>query len=160
MNLLPFPKENIIDLKLNVDKRGFTTELLREDWFREPQKGFTFHIRQCLLSASYRGVVRAWHRHKRGQDDYMTVIEGASLVVYVGKDGNFYHHFLLANSMQVIKVPGHLWHGTKALGAKDTYTIYHMNQLYDYENPDEERLPYYGNPINPLIKNFPWEDFV
>ena len=35
--------------------------------------------------------------------------------------------------LQIVKIPGHYWHGTKTLGHKPSYTIYFVNNLYDME---------------------------
>src|SRR5207245_1633850 len=41
--------------------------------------------------------------------------------------------------LQVVRIPGHYWHGTKTLGVKPSVTLYCLNRLYDPKNPDEER---------------------
>ena len=59
---------------------------------------------------------------------------------------------------QIIKIPGHLWHGTKNIGTIPSETIYFMNNLYDYDNPDEERIEW-NDPsiIDPKTqKPFDW----
>ena len=42
---------------------------------------------------------------------------------------------LTGENPQVMKVPGHYWHGFKAIGAEPAYLVYFVNRLYDYENP-------------------------
>ena len=63
-----------------------------------------------------------------------------------------------AENPQIIKIPGHLWHGTKNIGNIPSETIYFMNNLYDYDNPDEERIDW-NDPsvIDPKTqKPFDW----
>lgn len=58
----------------NVDERGFFSELLREDW---KDLRCEDSIVQLNYSYSYPNIVRAWHRHLRGQVDYFICIDGA-----------------------------------------------------------------------------------
>lgn len=62
------------ELKKLPDERGFFCEVLRQDW-----KDFLGGewIAQANLSYSYPDMVRAWHRHLRGQTDYFVVVKGA-----------------------------------------------------------------------------------
>ena len=51
-----------------------------------------------------------------------------------------------------------MWHGTKNIGNEPSETIYFMNNLYDYDNPDEERIDW-NDPsvIDPKTqKPFDW----
>jgi dTDP-4-dehydrorhamnose 3,5-epimerase len=60
--------------------------------------------------------------------------------------------------LQVVKIPGHYWHGTKTLGDKSSLTVYFTTRLYDYKDPDEERRPW-NDPaiIDPIAKKpFDW----
>ena len=55
------------------DERGFFTEVMRKDWkdlFGED------NVVQANLSSTYPGVIRAWHRHLRGQVDYFLALKG------------------------------------------------------------------------------------
>jgi len=51
------------------------------------------------------------------------------------------------HKLQMIRVPGHYWHGTKAIGDKPSLTLYFTTRLYDYKNPDEERRPWNDQSI-------------
>jgi len=67
--------EGVRTYQINIlpDERGFFSEVLRQDW-----TGFINEtIVQANLSYSYPGVVRAWHRHIRGQIDHFLVLKGA-----------------------------------------------------------------------------------
>ena len=55
------------------DERGFFTEVMRKDWkdlFGEDT------VAQANLSFTYPDVIRAWHRHVRGQIDYFLALKG------------------------------------------------------------------------------------
>lgn len=132
----------IFDLDRIPDERGFFLEAARKDWSDFFGKEW---ISQANISFSYPGVIRAWHRHARGQIDYFMVLKGSMKIVAYDGDtkSNTYSKLveIVASERraQVVKIPGHYWHGTKTLGEKPSLTLYFVNNLYEYENPDEER---------------------
>ena len=81
----------------------------------------------------------------RNQIDLFYVLKGTvKICAFDGdKNSNSYGQLIeiISNSEnpQIIKIPGHLWHGTKNIGNIPSETIYFMNNLYDYDNPDEAR---------------------
>ncbi|RJS80547.1 dTDP-4-dehydrorhamnose 3,5-epimerase [Candidatus Bathyarchaeota archaeon] len=130
----------IYELKKFPDERGFFAEALRKDW-----KNFLGDewIVQANISYSYPGVIRAWHRHLRGQVDYFLVLEGAMRIcAYDEKTGQLDEILSSEHKLQVVRIPGHYWHGTKTVGYKPSLTLYFVTRLYDYDNPDEERRPW------------------
>lgn len=144
------------DLIKHVDERGFFTELLRNDWkdlIKEDS------IVQINLSYSYPDIVRAWHRHLRGQVDFFMCIEGAIKVcAYDDREGSKSYGeldeiVLSSERLRLLRVPGILWHGYKALGTKPIKLIYAVNRLYDYKDPDEERIPWNDPKIIPKSIN-------
>jgi len=100
---------------------------------------------QVALSMSHPGVVRAWHRHARGQIDYFLAIEGTvKIVAYDDQDGSptcgkLVELIVSGEQLQLVRVPGYYWHGTKSIGDRPSLTLYFFTRLYDYANPDEER---------------------
>ena len=122
----------------------------RSDWsafFREP-------IGQFNLSSSYPGVVRAWHRHARGQVDYFIVVQGAlKICAYDAQSGCLEEHVASERRLNVVRIPGHYYHGTMAVGDSPALTLYATTQLYDYSSPDEERLPWNDPSIVPVAVN-------
>jgi dTDP-4-dehydrorhamnose 3,5-epimerase len=150
----------VMDIKKNPDERGLFAEIARIDW---RQLFGDQWISQANLSKSYPGMIRAWHRHARNQVDYFIVIEGAMKVVAF--DGNnsskTYSKMveILASDerLQVVRIPGHYWHGTKTIGDKTSLTIYFVNNLYEYDNPDEERRPWNDNLIINPKTNQPYD---
>ena len=144
------------DLLKHVDERGFFTELLREDWkdlLREDT------IVQLNLSYSYPGIVRAWHRHLRGQVDYFISVEGSIKVcAYDDREGSETYGELdeiviSSERLRVARIPGILWHGYKAIGTEPIRLLYGVNRLYDYDDPDEERRPWNDPTIIPRSIN-------
>src|SRR3989304_2251232 len=61
-------------LRVFADDRGFFSEIMRHDW--KEFFGGKLPV-QSNLSINYPGVVKAWHRHERGQVDYFVVVGGA-----------------------------------------------------------------------------------
>ena len=130
----------IYELKKIPDERGFFAELLRKDW--KEILGDEWIV-QANLSYSYPGVIRAWHRHLRGQTDYFIVLQGAMRIcAYDEKTGQLDEIVASEHKLQIVRIPGHYWHGTKTISDKPSLTLYFVTRLYDYSNPDEERRPW------------------
>jgi dTDP-4-dehydrorhamnose 3,5-epimerase len=62
------------------------------------------------------------------------------------------------DNLQVVKVPGHYWHGFKVVGNKTAMLIYFVNKLYDYTKPDELRTAWNDPSIIPQVINGKKED--
>lgn len=131
----------IYDIEKLPDERGYFAEIIRADW----KELVNEEIVQANLSLSYPGMVRAWHRHTRGQVDFFVVLQGSmKILAYDDREGFKTKGRLVEvtaseERLQVVRLPGHFWHGTKTLGTKPSLTLYLHNRLYDYNNPDEER---------------------
>lgn len=136
------PGVRIHSPKKNIDERGFFAELFRADWRGFAEKD---SVAQVNISESNPGIVRAWHRHLRGQIDYIAAIRGKIKVcVYDGREGSKtkgqLDEFILdSESPQIVRVPGFYWHGTKCIGSTNSIVVYLVTKTYDYDNPDEER---------------------
>lgn len=146
----------IRELKKYIDERGFFSEILREDW-RETL--IDDKIVQLNLSYSYPGIVKAWHRHLKGQIDYFICISGAIKVCAYDdrKDSDTFGELdeiiLSEENLMLVKVPGLLWHGYKVIGNKPANVLYGVTKLYNYEDPDEERRSWRDNKIIPKSIN-------
>lgn len=130
----------VFDLKISPDERGFFSEILRQDW--KEILGDEW-IAQANLSYSYPGMIRAWHRHLRGQVDYFIVVRGAMRIcAYDDKRKQLDEIIVSEHKLQLVRIPGFYWHGTKTVGNKPSVTVYFVTRLYDYKTPDEERKPW------------------
>lgn len=137
-------------LRRFVDERGFFTEIMRSDWIDV----FQDEICQANMSISYPGVVRAWHKHERGQIDRFLVIKGAlKICAYDDETRELDEVVSAGDNPQVVKVPGHYWHGFKVVGNKPAILVYFVNRLYDYKDPDEVRRPWNDSSIVPKSIN-------
>jgi dTDP-4-dehydrorhamnose 3,5-epimerase len=124
-------------LKTNPDERGFFTEVFRKDWKDLLENDAAS---QANLSVTYPSIIRAWHRHLQGQTDYFIALKGAiKICAYDEKSGELDEIISNGQNLQVVRVPGHYWHGFKAVGVEPTMLLYFTTNLYDPSNPDEER---------------------
>ena len=143
----PLKGVRVYELKILPDERGFFAEALRQDWKELIEDEW---IRQVNVSYSYPNVVRAWHRHQRGQTDYFLVLKGAmKICAYEEETGKMAEIIACAEKPAVIRIPGRYWHGTKTISNEPSLTVYFVTRLYDYENPDEQRRPWNDPNIIP-----------
>jgi len=152
---LALPEVKLVDVALLPDERGFFAEIMRRDW----SAIFEDEIVQANLSFSYPGIVRAWHRHVRGQVDYFLVVQGAAKICAYDDEegsptrGHLVEVVLSSRRPQILRVPGKYWHGFKVVGDGPVLLLYFVNKLYDYKNPDEERRPWNDPTIVPVAIN-------
>lgn len=131
------------NLKVNADERGHLVEVFREDW-----NEYDTEPAMAYYSITYPGIVRAWHRHLEHQIDHFVCPEGRIKVgVYDDRDasptkGELNTFVIGEHNQQVIRIPGACWHGFQAIGDESAMLINFPTKLYDYDDPDEERLPY------------------
>jgi dTDP-4-dehydrorhamnose 3,5-epimerase len=150
------PRIIVKPLKRIPDERGSFTEIFRMDW-KELCGEDT--ISQANLSVSYPNMVRAWHKHERGQVDYFVVIKGAlKICAYDDVTKELDEIISTGENLQVVKVPGHYWHGFKVVGNETAVLVYVVNRLYDYAKPDELRTAWNDPKIVPKLINGKKED--
>jgi dTDP-4-dehydrorhamnose 3,5-epimerase len=134
-----------------IDERGYFTEIMRNDWkelFGEDK------IVQVNHSFTYPNIVRAWHRHLRGQVDYFLVLKGtAKISAYDDESGELDEIVSSGMNLQIVRIPGSYWHGFKALGNEPLMLVYFTTNLYDLKNPDEERRAWNDQTIIPKLIN-------
>jgi dTDP-4-dehydrorhamnose 3,5-epimerase len=138
-------------LKRFQDERGFFTEIFRNDW--KDLLGED-NVIQANLSITYPNIIRAWHRHARGQIDYFLNLKGAiKICAYDEKTRGLNEIVSAGQDLQIVRIPGNYWHGFKVLGNEPTWLLYFANKLYDYKNPDEKRRPWNDPSIVPKSIN-------
>jgi dTDP-4-dehydrorhamnose 3,5-epimerase len=119
------------------DERGFFTEIMRKDW---KDLFGTDSIVQANLSLTFPSAIRAWHRHLKGQTDYFIALKGAvKICAFDEKTEELNELISSGQDLQVVRMPGHYWHGFKALGNEPAMLLYFTTRLYNYNSPDEER---------------------
>jgi dTDP-4-dehydrorhamnose 3,5-epimerase len=138
-------------IKRISDERGFFTEVMRKDWkelFAEDT------VAQANFSFTYPDVIRAWHRHVKGHVDYFLALRGLiKICAFDDKTSEVNEVISSGLDLQVVRMPGHYWHGFKALGNEPAMLLYFTTNLYDAANPDEERRPWNDPALIPKIVN-------
>jgi len=143
-------------LKRFYDERGSFTEIIRKDWADVLEED-TFI--QANLSITYPGIIRAWHKHQRGQIDYFICLNGAiKICAYDDETKELDEIISAGDDPKIIKMLGKYWHGFKVIGDKPAWLLYFVNRLYDHNNPDEERRPWDDPEIIPKFINGKTDD--
>jgi dTDP-4-dehydrorhamnose 3,5-epimerase len=141
----------IRSIKRISDERGFFTEVMRKDWkelFAEDT------VAQANFSFTYPDVIRAWHRHVKGQVDYFLALRGLIKICAFDEKTSEVNEIISSGlDLQVVRMPGHYWHGFKALGNEPAMLLYFTTNLYDAANPDEERRPWNDPALIPKNVN-------
>lgn len=113
MKEYPLKGVKVYELKILPDERGFFAEALRQDWKELVEDEW---ITQVNVSYSYPNIVRAWHRHQRGQTDYFLVLRGAmKMCAYEEETGKMAEIIACAEKPTIVRIPGHCWHETKTI---------------------------------------------
>ena len=128
-------------LRVIPDERGYLMEMLRSDWDEYEKFG------QVYVTAAYPGVVKAWHYHKSQTDHFVCVHGMAKVVLYDRRDDSPTHRqvnefFIGERNPCLIKIPPLVVHGFKGIGQDVTLVVNVPTELYNYDEPDELRLPF------------------
>ena len=111
-------------------------------------------LHKQIFLTHYPNIIRAWHRHLKGQTDYFLALKGSIKIgVFDEKTNELNEIVSSALNLQVVRVPGHYWHGFKALGDEPAMLLYFTTNLYDPAHPDEERRPWNDQTLIPKIIN-------
>ena len=131
-------------LRLIPDERGWLMEILRSD----DAELFT-RFGQVYVSATYPGVVKAWHYHKRQIDNFACIAGMVKLVLVDTRIGSPtegpVNEFCLGTlNPTLVQVPSLVYHGWKCISPELAIVINVPNEPYRYEDPDEFRLAPHG----------------
>jgi len=128
-----------------IDDRGFLSQIL-------PEGNESFNIKRLYSTGNFsRGVIRGFHKHKREKKAFF-VPSGSAKFVAVDdrKDSSTYNEintFILSNlKPSVLTIPTGVYSGWMSL-EDNTVVLGISSEIFDKENPDDERLdPYsYGD---------------
>jgi dTDP-4-dehydrorhamnose 3,5-epimerase len=127
-------------LRLIADERGWLMEILRADDEIFEKFG------QVYLTTAYPGVVKAWHYHKKQTDNFTCVHGMMKVVLYDNRKesptcGSLMELFVGEKNPLLISVPPLVYHGFKAIGPQTAFFVSIPTLPYNYEEPDEYRLP-------------------
>ena len=127
-------------LKVIPDERGWLMEILRAD---DPELFTKFG--QTYVSATYPGVVKAWHYH-RHQIDYFACVAGMVKLVLVDTrpdsptNGAINEFFVGMLNPVLVRVPSLVYHGWKCISEETSIVVNVPTEPYNYDDPDEYRL--------------------
>ena len=131
-------------LRLIPDERGWLMEILRSD---DPDYFQKFG--QVYVSATYPGVVKAWHYHKHQIDNFACVSGMVKLVLIDTREGSptkgaINEFFLGTQNPTLVQVPNLVYHGWKCISTEVSTVVNVPTELYRYDDPDEYRLEAHG----------------
>ena len=131
-------------LRLIPDERGWLMEVLRCD---DPE--FFQKFGQVYVSATYPGVVKAWHYHKHQIDNFACITGMVKLVLVDTRDGSptkdaVNEFFLGTQNPTLVQVPNLVYHGWKCISTEASTVVNVPTELYLYVDPDEYRLAPHG----------------
>lgn len=134
------------NLKVLPDERGRLMEILRCD------DELFLDFGQVYMTTCYPQAVKGWHFHKL-QTDNLCVVKGmAKIVLYDRREdsatpGEVNEFFMGEHNPMVLHIPPEIAHGIKAIGTKEALVINIPNYPYNYQSPDDYRIPPYTADI-------------
>lgn len=128
-------------LKVIPDERGRLMEMLRND------DDFFEKFGQTYMTTTYPGVVKGWHFHKIQADNFVVIKGMMKVVLYDARkdsstSGEINEFFMGEHKPVLLHVPTYIYHGWKCISETEGMVINCPTEPYNYENPDEYRLPY------------------
>jgi dTDP-4-dehydrorhamnose 3,5-epimerase len=131
-------------LRAIADERGWLMEILRSDETQLLPK-----FGQVYVSATYPGVVKAWHYHKKQVDNFACVSGMVKLVLVDTREdsptrGVVNEFFIGTMNPQLVQVPNLVYHGWKCISVEPSLVVNVPSEPYDRESPDEYRLEPHG----------------
>ena len=127
-------------LRVIPDERGWLMELLRSD-----DEGLFTQFGQVYVSATYPGVVKAWHFHEYQTDNFACITGMIKLVLVDTRAGSptrdtINEFFLGVRNPILVQVPKLVYHGWKCISTETSLVVNVPNEPYRYADPDEFRL--------------------
>jgi dTDP-4-dehydrorhamnose 3,5-epimerase len=124
-----------------VTANGITTEVYRPDWGIVEGE-----VRQAIHVSLRGGTVSAWHQHRSRWDFIMALGGHLRIVLYDPRpdsptNGQVDVFHLSPARPTLLAVPPWVWHGVQNLSTGASSFVNLFDQPYDYDDPDEWRLP-------------------
>ena len=132
-------------LRVMPDERGWLMEILRAD----DNELFT-KFGQTYVSATYPGVVKAWHYHKQQVDHFACIAGMVKLVLIDTREGSPTHgavneFFLGTQNPMLVQVPNLVYHGWKCISVEPSLVVNVPTEPYQRDASDEYRLEPHGS---------------
>lgn len=124
-----------------VTANGITTELYRPDW--DIVEGA---VQQAIHVALRGGAISAWHQHRQRSDLLFAIAGHVRLVLFDPREdsstrGQVDVLHLSPHRPMLVLIPPFVWHGLQNLSSDVSSFVNFFDQPYDYDDPDEWRLP-------------------
>lgn len=130
-------------LRVIPDERGWLMEILRSD------DGVFRKFGQVYCSATYPGVVKAWHFHEKQIDNFACVAGTVKLVLVDTREdsptrGLVNEFFLGPQHPLLVQIPPRVYHGWKCISLEPALVVNVPTETYQYSSPDQFRLDPHG----------------
>ena len=131
-------------IRVMPDERGWLMEILRND---DPD--FFVKFGQVYVSATYPGVVKAWHYHRVQVDHFCCVAGMVKLVLADTRadsptNGVVNEIYIGVQAPQLVQIPAGLYHGWKCVSSEVSLVVNVPTEPYHYADPDEFRMEPHG----------------
>jgi dTDP-4-dehydrorhamnose 3,5-epimerase len=131
-------------LRVIPDERGWLMEVLRAD-----DGEFFSKFGQVYVSATYPGVVKAWHFHRTQIDNFACLAGMIKLVLIDTRDGSptkgVVNEFFVGTEQRLlVQIPPLVYHGWKCISSEMALVLNVPTEPYHYADPDEYRLEPHG----------------
>ena len=131
-------------IRVMPDERGWLMEILRND---DPE--FFVKFGQVYVSATYPGVVKAWHYHRVQVDHFCCVAGMIKLVLVDTRETSPTKHvvnefFIGVQNPQLVQIPAGVYHGWKCISPEMSLVVNVPTEPYHYATPDEFRIAPHG----------------
>ena len=141
----PIDGVKVKPLRTIADERGWLMEILRAD-----EADLFTKFGQVYVSATYPGVVKGWHYHRKQVDNFACVAGMVKLVLIdtrVGSptEGTVNEFFIGVQNPMLVQVPNLVYHGWKCISPEPSLVINIPNEAYLRDEPDEYRLEPHGS---------------
>lgn len=133
-------------LKVIADERGRLMEILRRDDECFERFG------QMYMTTNYPGVVKAWHFHKIQTDNVCCLKGMIKVALYDAREGSgtkgeINEFFIGEHNPMLVTIPPGVYHGWKCISTEESIVVSAPTEPYNYQQPDEYRLPLDTNEI-------------
>ena len=133
-------------LKVIPDERGRVMEILRAD------DDFFDKFGQVYMTTTYPGVVKAWHMHKNQTDNVACIRGMIKMALYDSRENSptfkeINQFYLGIHNSMLVQIPPDIYHGWMCISEEEAVIISIPTEVYNYENPDEQRLDPHENDI-------------
>jgi len=134
----------IKQLRAIPDERGWLMEILRRD-----ETDLLPRFGQVYVSATYPGVVKAWHYHKKQVDNFACIAGMVKLVLIDTREESptrslVNEYFIGTQNPMLVQVPNLVYHGWKCISVEPSLVVNVPSEPYDHGSPDEYRLEPHG----------------